>query len=176
MEQVRLCAVWPMENWLGSFMNHKQGWMTVWGCCWRALEKRCLPMKQWCHPLHSSQSDGPSLLESVASLACHPPIELSENSYRNSSTIAPLSLSSSSSSSSSYSFLPPFLSPLFRSPVRCPQREKSSALILNIICCALRGIHSAAMFCFVFFLKFWLTIGLHSISTVSLTADGTCKK
>ena len=29
MEQVRLCAVWPMENWLGSSMNHIQGWMTV---------------------------------------------------------------------------------------------------------------------------------------------------
>ena len=30
MEQVRLCAVWPMENWLGSSMNHIQGWRTVW--------------------------------------------------------------------------------------------------------------------------------------------------
>ena len=29
MEQVRLCAVRPMENWLGSSMNHIQGWMTV---------------------------------------------------------------------------------------------------------------------------------------------------
>ena len=28
-EQVRLCAVWPTENWLGSSMNHIQGWMTV---------------------------------------------------------------------------------------------------------------------------------------------------
>ena len=25
MEQVRLCAVWPMENWLGSPMNRTQG-------------------------------------------------------------------------------------------------------------------------------------------------------
>ena len=24
MEQFRLCAVWPMENWLGSSMNHIQ--------------------------------------------------------------------------------------------------------------------------------------------------------
>ena len=29
MEKVRLCAVWPMENWIGSFMNHIQGRMTV---------------------------------------------------------------------------------------------------------------------------------------------------
>ena len=29
MEQVRLCAVWPTENWLGSSMNHIQGWRTV---------------------------------------------------------------------------------------------------------------------------------------------------
>ena len=28
MEQVRLCAVWPSENWLGSSMNHIQGLMT----------------------------------------------------------------------------------------------------------------------------------------------------
>ena len=26
MEQVRLCAVWPMENWLGSSLNQIQGW------------------------------------------------------------------------------------------------------------------------------------------------------
>ena len=24
-----LCAVWPMENWLGSSMNHMQGWKIV---------------------------------------------------------------------------------------------------------------------------------------------------
>ena len=29
MEQVRLCAVWPTENWLGNSINHIQGWMTV---------------------------------------------------------------------------------------------------------------------------------------------------
>ena len=39
MEQVRLCAVWPMENWLGSSMNHIQGWMTFSECCRNALEK-----------------------------------------------------------------------------------------------------------------------------------------
>ena len=29
MEQARLCSVWPTENWIGSSMNHIQGWMTV---------------------------------------------------------------------------------------------------------------------------------------------------
>ena len=29
MGQVRLCAVWPTGNWLGSSMNHIQGWMTA---------------------------------------------------------------------------------------------------------------------------------------------------
>ena len=29
MEQVRLCAVWPTENWLGSSMNYIQGLRTV---------------------------------------------------------------------------------------------------------------------------------------------------
>ena len=42
MEQVRLCAVWPRENWLGSSMNQKQAWMTIWECCRHVLEKRCL--------------------------------------------------------------------------------------------------------------------------------------
>ena len=42
MEQVRLCAVWPTENWLGSSMNHIQGWKTVWICHRQALEKGCL--------------------------------------------------------------------------------------------------------------------------------------
>ena len=37
MEQVR-----PTENWLGSSMNHIQGWMAVWECCRYALEKGCL--------------------------------------------------------------------------------------------------------------------------------------
>ena len=29
MKQVKLCAVWSTENWLGSSVNHIQGWMTV---------------------------------------------------------------------------------------------------------------------------------------------------
>ena len=29
MEQVRLCAVCPMENWIGSSLNGIQGWSTV---------------------------------------------------------------------------------------------------------------------------------------------------
>ena len=42
MEQVRLCAVLPTENWLASSMNHIQGRMTVWICYCHALEKGCL--------------------------------------------------------------------------------------------------------------------------------------
>ena len=44
MEQVRLCAVSPTENWLGSSRNHIQGWMTVGGCCMHAFEKGCLTL------------------------------------------------------------------------------------------------------------------------------------
>ena len=29
LEQVRLCAVYPMEYWLGGSLNHIQGWTTV---------------------------------------------------------------------------------------------------------------------------------------------------
>ena len=29
MEQVSLCPVWLTENWLGSSINHIQGWKTV---------------------------------------------------------------------------------------------------------------------------------------------------
>ena len=39
MEQVRLCTVWPMENWLGSSLNQIQGWTTVWESYSRALEE-----------------------------------------------------------------------------------------------------------------------------------------
>ena len=39
MEQVRLCAVWPMENWLGSSLNKIQGWTTVRESYSRALEQ-----------------------------------------------------------------------------------------------------------------------------------------
>ena len=46
MEQVRLCAAWPMENWLGSSMTQIQSWMTVWECCRHALGKWCLNV-QW---------------------------------------------------------------------------------------------------------------------------------
>ena len=42
MVQVRLCAVWPMENWLGtSKTTYRVGWM-IWICYSRALERRCL--------------------------------------------------------------------------------------------------------------------------------------
>ena len=39
MEQVRLCAVWPIENWLGSSLNQIQGWTTVRESYSRALEQ-----------------------------------------------------------------------------------------------------------------------------------------
>ena len=42
MDQVRLCAVWPTENWLGtSKTTYRVGWM-IWLCYSRALERRCL--------------------------------------------------------------------------------------------------------------------------------------
>ena len=52
MEQVRLCAVWPMENWLGSSLNHIQGWTTVRVFYSRALEQGYLPLTP-CLPLES---------------------------------------------------------------------------------------------------------------------------
>ena len=39
MEQVRLCAVWPMYNWLGSSLNQIQGWTTIRESYSRALEQ-----------------------------------------------------------------------------------------------------------------------------------------
>ena len=44
MEQVRLCAVWPTENWLGSSLNHIQGWTTVGDTYSHALEQGPLPL------------------------------------------------------------------------------------------------------------------------------------
>ena len=43
MEQVRLCAVSPMEKWLGSPLNKIQGWTTVRESYSHALELRPLP-------------------------------------------------------------------------------------------------------------------------------------
>ena len=43
MEQVRLCAVWAMDNWLGSSLNQIQDWTTVRGSYSRALEQGPLP-------------------------------------------------------------------------------------------------------------------------------------
>ena len=43
MEQVRLCTVCPIENWLGtSKTTYRFGWM-IQICYSRALERRCLP-------------------------------------------------------------------------------------------------------------------------------------
>ena len=39
MKQVRLFDVWPTENWLGSSLNHIQGWTTVRESYSRALEQ-----------------------------------------------------------------------------------------------------------------------------------------
>ena len=39
MEQVRLCAACPMENWLSSSMNQIQGWTIVQASYSRALEQ-----------------------------------------------------------------------------------------------------------------------------------------
>ena len=38
IEQVRLCAVWPMENWIGSSLNQIQGCTTVGESYSRVLE------------------------------------------------------------------------------------------------------------------------------------------
>ena len=43
MEQVRLCVVWPTENWLGSSLNQILGWMTVRESYSCALELGPLP-------------------------------------------------------------------------------------------------------------------------------------
>ena len=42
MEQVRLCAVWPTENWLGSSLNQIQGWTAVPESYSRPLEQEPL--------------------------------------------------------------------------------------------------------------------------------------
>ena len=39
MEQVRICAVWPTENWHGTSLNQIQGWTTVRESYSRALEQ-----------------------------------------------------------------------------------------------------------------------------------------
>ena len=39
LEQVRLSAVWPIENWIGSSLNKIQGWTDVRESYSRALEK-----------------------------------------------------------------------------------------------------------------------------------------
>ena len=49
MEQVRLCAVWPMENWLGSSLNQIQGWTTVRESYSSALEQGPLQSRRCFH-------------------------------------------------------------------------------------------------------------------------------
>ena len=45
MEQVRLCAVWPLENWLGSSSNQSQRWTTVQESYSHALEQGPLDLR-----------------------------------------------------------------------------------------------------------------------------------
>ena len=52
IEQVRLCAVWFAENWLGSSLNQIQVWTTVQESFSRALEHGpllCLTSFRWIH-------------------------------------------------------------------------------------------------------------------------------
>ena len=53
MEQVIICAVWSMENWLNSFFNHIQGRTTV-RESYRALEQASLLRSQ----MHNSWNPG----------------------------------------------------------------------------------------------------------------------
>ena len=61
MEQVRLCAVWPMENWLGFSLNHIQGWTIVREFYSRVLEQGS---RVW-DGLHSPTSPLPITIRSV---------------------------------------------------------------------------------------------------------------
>ena len=48
MEQVRLCAVLPVETWLGSSLTQIQGWTTVRESYSGALEQGTLPAVEQC--------------------------------------------------------------------------------------------------------------------------------
>ena len=50
LEQVSLCGVWPVENWLGFPMNHIQGWLSENAA--GMLEKKdvCSPSESWVLP------------------------------------------------------------------------------------------------------------------------------
>ena len=53
MELVRLCTVWPQENWLGTCKTtYRVGWM-IWICYSRALERRCLGLPPLSLPLRA---------------------------------------------------------------------------------------------------------------------------
>ena len=47
MKQARLCAVWTMENWLGSSLNQIQGWTSVRESYSRASEQGPLAAPAW---------------------------------------------------------------------------------------------------------------------------------
>ena len=92
MEQFCLCAVWPMENWLGSSLNHIQGWTTVRDSYSRALQQGSLLPKE----------KGVGEISGAGTFSGLPPVgvkSLRENSFcscqvaRPSRALAPSSLS-----------------------------------------------------------------------------------
>ena len=52
MEQVRLCAVWPTENWLGSSLNQIQSSLLIWSTDIRSTR---LYGQFWAGPNHIAQ-------------------------------------------------------------------------------------------------------------------------
>ena len=69
MEQARLCAVWPIENWLGSSLNRIQGLNFVRESYSRALEQGSLPAIWRSSPAPPWPSDGGSFSEDKISLS-----------------------------------------------------------------------------------------------------------
>ena len=76
IEQVRLCDVWPMENWLGSSLNQIQGWTTAPESYSRVLEQGPLMRMRTHHPraLDSHGLSNPSFIS--LSLFCLSEVEL----------------------------------------------------------------------------------------------------
>ena len=74
MEQVRLCAVLPMDIWLGSSLNQIQGWTTVREFYSRALKQGSLQdscMGDSGGPLLSIDSNFRSVLRGIVSFGNH---------------------------------------------------------------------------------------------------------
>ena len=151
-----------------SWRNHIQGWMIVWIFYCHALEKGCLfhppwrivrrrrrgPCTRWPLP--------PALIPSTGTPARTP----RPPGRTPACSVSPPSLDA--------------LQPYYRS-------TKSVHILTHTVVTpstqnwTLVTVHSGAspsfvMFSFVFFLKFWLPIGLHNSCSISPTADGTFKK